>query len=73
MTILCQKLFFYFEVDVLARMVQKGIGIGISKWASTKEILTAINTVISDRRYRLNLYKYNFEQNIFVSGTRRMS
>ena len=43
--------FFHFEVDVLARMVQKGIGIGISKWASTKEMLTAINTVISDTRY----------------------
>ena len=36
---------------MLARIVQKGIGIGISKWASTEEIILAVDTVIRDKRY----------------------
>ena len=36
---------------MLARIVQKDIGIGISKWASTEEIILAIDTVIRDKRY----------------------
>ena len=36
---------------MLARIVQKDIGIGIGKWASTEEIILAVDTVIRDKRY----------------------
>ena len=36
--------------DVLTRIEEKGIGIGISKWASPDLIVNAVKTVIKDAR-----------------------
>ena len=41
---------FIDQGDVLARIVEKGIGIGISKWASSEVIVNAVKTVIQDQR-----------------------
>ena len=38
-------------------MEQKGIGYGINKWASTEDILLAINTVLTDQKYSQNVQK----------------
>ena len=36
--------------DVLTRIEEKGIGIGISKWASSEVIVSAVKTVIQEKR-----------------------
>ena len=41
---------FIDQGDVLARIVEKGIGIGISKWASSEVIVSAVKTVIQEKR-----------------------
>ena len=41
---------FIDQGDVLARIVEKGIGIGISKWASSDVIVSAVKTVIQEKR-----------------------
>lgn len=38
-------------------MKQKGIGVGISKWATTKEMVEAINQVLYDESYAQNVQK----------------
>ena len=40
---------FIDQVDVLARIVEKGIGVGLDKWATSDEILSAINNVLNDK------------------------
>ena len=41
---------FMDQGDVLQRIIEKGIGIGIDKRASSEEIVTAVKTVIEDGR-----------------------
>ena len=41
---------FIDQVDVLARIQQKGIGVGLDKWASKDEIGSAIQKVWNDNR-----------------------
>ena len=43
--------------DVLARMVDHGIGVGINKFASKMEILEAVHTVLLNEKYRINIKK----------------
>ena len=38
-------------------MEQKGIGIGINKWASTTEIVEAVNEVLYNQKYADNISK----------------
>ena len=45
----------YFQGDVLARMIDKGIGVGISKWATTEEMVTAIHQVLENSQYAKNV------------------
>ena len=48
---------FIDQVDVLARIEQKGIGVGLDKWASSKEIRFAIDSVLNDVRWvKLTIY-----------------
>ena len=42
---------FIDQVDVLARIEQKGIGVGLDKWASSKEIRFAVDSVLNDVRW----------------------
>ena len=48
-------LYCIFQGDVLARMIDKGIGVGISKWATTKEIVDAIHQVLDNPQYGKNV------------------
>jgi len=48
---------FIDQGDVLTRMEQKGIGIGINKWASTTEIVEAVNEVLYNSKYADNISK----------------
>ena len=41
---------FIDQIDVLARIKQKGIGVGLDKWASNNEIESAIQEVLHDKR-----------------------
>jgi len=41
--------------DVLTRIEEKGIGIGISKWASSDIIVNAVKTVLNDTRFMKNI------------------
>ena len=43
--------------DVLTRIEEKGIGIGISKWASSDIIVNAVKTVLNDTRYDFKFMK----------------
>ena len=48
---------FIDQVDVLARIEQKGIGVGLDKWASSKEIHFAVDSVLNDvRLVKLTIY-----------------
>ena len=48
---------FIDQVDVLARIEQKGIGVGLDKWASSKEIRFAVDSVLNDVRWvELTIY-----------------
>ena len=38
------------QEDNLARLVEKGIAVGVSKWSDAEEIYQAITKVISNRR-----------------------
>ena len=42
---------FIDQVDVLARIEQKGIGVGLDKWASSMEIRFAVDRVLNDVRW----------------------
>ena len=44
--------------DVLTRIEEKGIGIGISKWASPDLIVNAVKTVLNDARYDFKFMYY---------------
>ena len=39
---------FIDQIDVLARMVEKGIGVALNKWATKDEIRNAIENVLQD-------------------------
>ena len=41
---------FIDQVDVLARIQQKEIGVGLDKWASKNEIRSAIEKVLNNDR-----------------------
>lgn len=41
---------FIDQIDVLARIKQKGIGVGLDKWATKHEIKSAIEQVLKDER-----------------------
>ena len=45
--------------DVLTRIEEKGIGIGISKWASSDIIVNAVKTVLNDERYDFKFMHYS--------------
>ena len=48
---------FIDQVDVLARIEEKGIGVGLDKWASSKEIRFAVDSVLNDVRWvELTIY-----------------
>ena len=42
--------FYFLQGDILSRMEQKEIGIGIDKWATTDEIVAAVNEVIENKK-----------------------
>ena len=42
---------FIDQVDVLARIEEKRIGVGLDKWASSNEIRFAVDTVLTDVRW----------------------
>ena len=42
---------FIDQVDVLARIEQKRIGVGLDKWASSNEIRFAVDSVLNDVRW----------------------
>ena len=46
---------FIDKGDVLVRMEEKGIGIGIDKFADTDEIVEAIKKVDGDPKYKVNI------------------
>ena len=46
---------FLLQGDILARMEDKGIGKGISKWATTQEIVSAVQEVLQDPKYKQNV------------------
>ena len=46
---------FIDQGDVLVRIEEKGIGVGIDKFATTDEIVEAINKVVSDPTYKHNI------------------
>merc|ERR1719319_945043 len=46
---------FIDQGDVLTRMEQKGIGIGIDKFATANEIVAAVNGVIDNKKYTDNI------------------
>jgi len=48
---------FVDQGDVLTRMEQKEIGVGIDKWATTSEIVDAVNEVINNKKYHENIKK----------------
>ena len=41
---------FIDQVDVLARIKEKGIGVGVHKWATVDEIRSAIQQVLNNDR-----------------------
>ena len=41
---------FIDQIDVLARIKQKEIGVGVDKWASIDEIKNSIQQVLTDKR-----------------------
>ena len=41
---------FIDQIDVLARIKQKEIGVGVNKWASKDQIKNAIQQVLTDKR-----------------------
>ena len=48
---------FIDQVDVLARMEEKRIGVGLDKWASSNEIRFAVDSVLNDVRWvKLTIY-----------------
>ena len=48
---------FIDQVDVLARIEEKGIGVGLDKWASSNEIRFAVDSILNDVRWvKLTIY-----------------
>ncbi len=49
---------FTFQVDVLARIVDREVGVGLSKWASADEIESALVTVRDQPKWVDTVYTF---------------